>query len=212
MNGISAYTNDPTRPNAHPAVAAITTQPSAPSTPNAPAPTRAPDKVSLSPEVRAAQTRESLGLPPTGSLKLKDFQETAKTQATTVDKTIAQRATALGIDPNQAMTLTLDTKGRIQIQEKFAGKDELAKTLNQDKAFLNEFEKCRACNGILDLTRGLPLAQTATTNLLTQDTDWEDILSLAKRQKLIKNSTDDLATLVTIGQKELSYKHAYSPQ
>ncbi|MCG8532632.1 MAG: hypothetical protein MI749_18500, partial [Desulfovibrionales bacterium] len=112
----------------------------------------------------------------------------------------------------QDVASALDTKGRIQIQEKFAGKDELAKTLNQDKAFLNEFEKCRACNGILDLTRGLPLAQTATTNLLTQDTDWEDILSLAKRQKLIKNSTDDLATLVTIGQKELSYKHAYSPQ
>ena len=101
--------------------------------------TRTGDRVSLSSGVMTARTREYLGLPPTGKLKLSDFETAAAGQKQTVNNLLASTMAEQGIDPDQKATLSLNEDGDIVIQEDFTGKDQLEAALNDNSDFSQAF-------------------------------------------------------------------------
>ncbi len=213
MNTIArtAYGNDNihTRPQANPTHTATETTAAGRTT--AVETTAPADRVTLSPRILTARTRESMGLSPTGALKLEDFGQVAKQRAATVNTRLKQTIQQLGIDPKQAMTLSLDGKGNIAVAEKFAGKNDLVKALNEDTAFTGAFRQMTANTELLTQVAGMGKTTTSLAEVMNSKADWEDILSLAKRHKNLQNSKDPLATLVDMAHRESPYAHTYDP-
>ncbi|MCG8563703.1 MAG: hypothetical protein MI747_01325 [Desulfobacterales bacterium] len=172
----------------------------------------ASDRVTLSPQVRSARTRELMGLNPTGALKLQDFGDVAQSREKVVNATLDQATQSLGIDPKQSMTLTLDAKGEVTIPENFAGKNDLEEALNQDKTFVVAFNQMSANTEILTQVSNLGKGTTSLADVMNSTADWNDIISLAQRHKKLQNSQDPLATLTDLGHAETPYTHTYPPE
>ena len=212
MNSIRGYAADPFQNRTHQNMAALAANelPPMPEKPKEPTNVVGMDRVTLSPEVKVARTRESLGLNPLGKLKLGDFQEAARSQGDEVDDILSQTLQSLGLEPNPPMTLSLGRNGKLSIGEKFTGKNDLIKTLNQDEDFMTAFRQCSACNEILDMTHSLELPTINLREVMTQETNWDDVMSLAKKQKQIKGDQNTLATLADISHRELPYTHTFA--
>lgn len=172
---------------------------------------KAGDTVTLSSEVAAAKTRESMGLAPTGPLKLGDFERAAKTQEEYIQKKLKAAMKDAGIQADQDITLALDSKSRITIKEGFQNKSKLEKALNEDKDFLKTFKSLSANSEVLDYTRELK-TRTSHTNLaefMNSDSDWSDIISLASKYAELKASSNPLETIVGICKSTNPYEFEY---
>ena len=167
------------------------------------------DKVSLSKDLQTARTRESMGLNPTGPLKLKDFTQAATAQAQTVEQELSQTLKALNIDPATQMTLTLDAKGQVTIPEKFAGKNDLVKALNNNSEFMTAFRRLSANESFLGQIGSSNKTATSLADVMNSDTDWENIISIAQRNKALQTSNDPLATLVDQGHQAKPYTYTH---
>ncbi len=170
------------------------------------------DTVTLSTEVAIARTREIIGLNPTGRLTLSDFETAAKDQKQIVTSSLASFMDSLGIDDNQKISLSLDNKSKITIEEKFPGKKELEKKLNEDKSFLLAFNSLSANNEFLDYATSFKTSSTNLLSAMNSESDWDDMLSLASKYKEIKSSTNPLATLLSLGKTQEPYTFTHDPE
>lgn len=170
------------------------------------------DTVTLSKEVEQARTREALGLKPTGKLKLGDFEQVAKAQEDVVQTKLAARIKELGIDPAQTVTLALDGESNITITEKFKGKKDLEKKLNEDPSFALAFKQLSTNNEILDYTKTLQKSSVSLASYMNPKTDWNDIMSLASRFEGLKSSKPTLESLIKLSKATEPYSFTHDPK
>lgn len=165
------------------------------------------DKVSLSDEVEAARTRESMGLSPTGPLRLNDFKSAFDKQALILDEKLGAKMKEQGLSGDQELTLGLDTKKGIVIKENFSGKAKLEKALNEDKDFVKTFNAYSSTSGVLDYVKGLKekMSSTNLSDFMDSDPDWGDIMTLASKYSDLKSSANPLALIAASGRNQASY-------
>lgn len=166
-------------------------------------------RVSLSTEVAEARTREFMGLAPTGPLKLGDFETAADTQEEIVQSKLAAAVKKLGIDEKQKMSLTLDSENNIIISESFSGKADLLEELNSDDEFGLAFRQMSANREILNFTENLTTQSSSLANYMNTDSDWDSILSVARKYEEIKAAGNSLNTLVRLSKMENPYTYVY---
>ncbi len=170
------------------------------------------DKVTLSKEVSKAKTRELIGLKPLGKLKLEDFENAAKNQKEIVKSKLEGYMTAMGVDKSQDISLTLNEKSDIIINEKFTGKDELEQVLNEDDEFSLAFRRMSANDDLLNYVDNLKTStQLNLGNFMNSDTSWDNIISSASRNMKIKYSDNPLESLLSLSKRTPNYAFSFSP-
>jgi len=170
------------------------------------------DTVTLSSEVATARTREAMGLNPTGSLKLGDFESAAKAQEQLVESKLASLMEELGVDENQKISLSLDAESNITIEESFSGKSDLEGALNDDKEFALAFKRLSANNEILDYTKELQTSSTNLSDFMDSGSDWNDLLSLASKYSEIKSAGNSLDSLLGVSKTQTPYTFTYNSE
>lgn len=171
------------------------------------------DTVTLSDGIAAARTREAMGLNPTGQLRLSDFRTAAENQTQIINTKLESFMKEQGIDDDQTITLSLDSKSNITIKENFSGKSKLEKAMNGDKDFTSAFRALGANSGILDYTDELKtrINSKSLADFMDSDPDWSDLMTLASTYTEMKSSSNPLATLVSIRQSQTPYEFRYEP-
>ncbi|MFK5951870.1 MAG: hypothetical protein QM498_02355 [Desulfobacterium sp.] len=165
------------------------------------------DTVSLSPAVKTAQTREYLGLNPTGTLTLSDIQGAAAQQEEAVGSMLATAMEALGINENQQISLSLDDDGKIEIAESFASSDELEEALNSDDTFVQAFSGLSVNNEIMDYATSLQSKSTSLVDYINGDTSDSDMFSLASRYSSIKSASSPIESLWQVSHDETPFTY-----
>ncbi|MCP4672410.1 MAG: hypothetical protein GY857_14025, partial [Desulfobacula sp.] len=119
--------------------------------------------------------------------------------------------TALGIDESQTISLTLDAKSNIIINEKFAGKNELEQILNEDNKFLLSFRGMSANDDFLSYVDDLKTntTQLSLDNFMNSDTSWDSIISSASMGMNIKNSKNPLETMLGVIERTPNYSFSF---
>ncbi len=168
------------------------------------------DTVRLSSAVKTAQTREYLGLNPTGTLTLSDIQGAAAEQEETVGSMLASAMEVLGINENQQVSLSLDDDGNIVIAEDFSGSDELEEALNSDDTFVQAFSGLSANNEIMDYAASLQSKSATLADYINGDTSDSDLLSLASSYSSIKSAGSSIEALWQVSHNETPYTYAYN--
>ncbi len=168
------------------------------------------DTVSLSSTVKTAQTREYLGLNPTGTLTLFDIQGAAAQQEEAVGSMLATAMEALGINENQQVSLSLDDDGNIEIAESFASSDELEEALNSDDTFVQAFSGLSANNEIMDYATSLQSKSISLADYINGDISDSDLLSLASTYSSIKSSSNPIETLWQVSHDETPFTYVYN--
>ncbi len=169
------------------------------------------DKVTISKDAILAKTREAMGLSPTGRLKREDLEAAAENQKKIISSTLASFMKNQGVETDQKISLSLDEKDRIVIKEKFPGKSELEKKLNQDTSFSLAFKSLSANNEILSYAKSCGDNMTNLTEVMNSESDWNDLFSLASRYSEIKSSSNPLATLISLGRSQEPYTFTHDP-
>jgi hypothetical protein len=162
------------------------------------------DRVTLSKSVSEARTRDALGLTPTGPLKLDHFKEAAKAQETQIESGLKNHMKQLGIDKDQTISLSLDGKSNLVIKESFPGKKDLQSALNNDETFKLNFKKLSANTEAIDYIQGLKSGTSQKSSLvdyMSQETDYNSLLSLASRYEQIKHSENSIETILGISHE-----------
>ena len=167
--------------------------------------------VSLSKEVESAKARESIGLNPTGRLKMGDFQAVADEREKTVSEKLAAAMKRLGIDEDQKISISLDDNDDIAIAESFPGKSELLTELNSDTEFELAFKQLSANKQILNFTSDLTARSASLVNFMNDDSDWDSIISLAKKYEENKAAGNSLGALLGMSRAESPYTYVYDP-
>ncbi len=169
------------------------------------------DKVTLSSKVAKAKTRELIGLKPVGKLKLEDFENASKYQKEIVRSKLEGYMTALGIDESQKISLTLDAKSNIVINEKFAGKNEFEQILNEDNEFSLSFRGMSANDDFLSYVDNLKTNTTRSglDNFMNSNTSWDDIISSASMNMKIKSSKNPLETMLGVIERTPNYSFSF---
>lgn len=170
------------------------------------------DRVTLSGDVSIAQTRELMGLNPTGKLLFKDMESTAAARSETVTAKISGTMSALGIDPDQEFTISVDAEYQIRIPEDFPGRDALEETLNGDEAFVVAFKQLNANQSILNYRTQLLNQNRDVAGYFNSNTNADNLLTLAARHTEIKSSTNRMATLLGLGQTHSPFTYRYPPE
>ena len=170
---------------------------------------KAGDKVTFSPGLAAARTRDAMGLSPSGKLKIKDFEAVADNRRSIVESKLAQLTAAKGIDPDQQISLSLDDKYQIRIKESLAGKSDLEKALNEDPEFVLAFKQLSANQSILDYKSGLQSRSRSLADYFSSDTGADDLISMAARLEEIKFSDNKIESLLGLSQQQAPYTYKY---
>ncbi len=123
-------------------------------------------QVSLSEGVAEARVRENMGLNPTGPLTLGAFESAAVIQEEIVQDRLEDAIDTLGIDPNQQISLTVDSEFNITIAESFPGKSDLEKALNEDPEFELAFKQMSANREIMSYADSLTTRSSALVNFM----------------------------------------------
>lgn len=170
------------------------------------------DTVTLSPEAQAAAKRQSIGLPATGILTLSDFKTVAAEQEETISSLLASSLEALGIDPDQQVSLSLGSNNEIDVENSFTGSDELEEMLNTNSEFTQAFTALTANNEILDFTDYLQeqVAGTSLADYMNSDTTSTDLLSLAAEYAGINAASGSVETLWSISHEQTPYTYVYN--
>lgn len=167
------------------------------------------DRVSLSPEVEVARLRESLGLQPTGKLRRQDFEAQIKADRERVRQALQTTLATMGVAASDALTLSQDAKGQIQVGGEWSGKEELAKKLNADPEFSKIFTRLAANSGVLDYTDTLKSGGKMATlsDYLDGDSAETNLVTLLQQYDSLKSSPNSLASLIGLsnnGEKPFS--------
>jgi hypothetical protein len=168
------------------------------------------DSVTLSSEIDTAKKREYLGLSPTGRLSLSDVETAAAGQETVVNRMLSAAMAELGIDEDQAVTLSLDEDDNVVVEEDFQGKSELEDALNGDDAFVQAFEGLCANNEVTDYIDSLLGNTKSLFDYMGTDANDEDLMALATRYSNIKSGGASMETLWNMGRSETPYSYTYN--
>nr|WP_321404762.1 hypothetical protein [uncultured Desulfobacter sp.] len=170
------------------------------------------DSVTLSEEALAAANRESLGLPATGALTMSDFKTTAADQEEAVSTFLASAMESLGIDADQQVSLSLNSDNEIEVENTFAGSDELEALLNSSSEFSKAFTALTASNEVLDFADYLQekVSSTSLVDYMNDDTSDTDLLALAAEYAGIKAASGSLETLWSISHETTPYTYEYN--
>lgn len=173
------------------------------------------DRVTFSNDLSIAQTREAIGLNPTGKLKLKDLEEVAQDRKESVSLTLTQTMQSLGIELDQEISLSVDSEDKIRISGDFPEKSTLEEVLNENEELTTAFKQLSANQSMLDYISQLQHnAQKTTTNLadyFKADTDFNDLLSLADKYESLKSSDNSMGTLLGLSSSQNPYSYTYAP-
>ena len=170
------------------------------------------DTVTLSPQALEAANRESIGLPATGTLTLPDFETAASDQEENVNTMLASALEELGIDAGQQVSLSLNSDNKIEVENSFAGSDELEELLNADTGFTQAFTALTANSEILDFTEYLQekASSTSLADYINKDTTQTDLLNLAAKYAGINAASGSLDTLWSISHEQTPYTYQYN--
>jgi hypothetical protein len=168
------------------------------------------DTITLSPEVATARAKEYLGLPPTGRLSLTDFETAASDQKDRVDTILAFALEKLGIDPDQTISLSLDSDNDIVIEEDFEGKSELEDALNDEDDFMKAFRGLSANNEVLDYVDSFQMNTGTLLDYMNPDTSEEYLTSLVAKQSILKSGGNSMETVWQLSRMETSYTYTYN--
>ena len=171
---------------------------------------KAVDTISLSPEVTIARVKEYLGLPPTGRLTLSDFETAATDQKERVDTMLASALKELGIDPDQKISLGLDSGNNIVIGEDFKGKSELEDALNEDNAFMKAFRGLSANNEVLDYVDSIQAKTKSLLDYMNPDTGSDYLTDLAAKYSALKSGGSSIETVWQLSRMETPYTYMYN--
>jgi hypothetical protein len=177
------------------------------------------DRVTFSKDLTAAQTREAMGLNPTGKLRLKDLEEVAQDREAAVSTTLAQTMQSLGIELDEEISLSVDSNGDIQISGDFPEKSDLEDALNEDEEFTTAFSQLSANQSILDHISQLQnSAQNFQASIVDYfgsdsdpDSDISDLLSLADEIETIKSGDNRMGTLLNLSTSQTPFFYTYNP-
>lgn len=174
------------------------------------------DTVTLSSDVGVARMREALGLPPTGKLSREDFQTSADSDEETIRASLESAMEELGVDENQTVSLSLNTKGKIVIKETFPQKAALEKQLNSDDTFKAGFSRLSTNTEILDFaadlqtsTRSMSLA--SFMNSESEDSSWNSLLKIAETYNELKSGKDPLEIIAGLSRQETPFELVHPP-
>jgi len=169
---------------------------------------RTEDSVTLSSEISTARTREYFGLQPTGRLSMADLKSAITDQKDTVSQTLSSVMQELGIDTNQAISLSLDDNNNIVVEgNDFPGKSELEDALNEDDTFVQAFRGLSANNEVIDYISSLQTNQKSLLNYMNSDSNDEDLLTLAAKYSSINSGKGSIETLWSMGRNETPYTY-----
>jgi|GEM_PF-1214913 len=168
-------------------------------------------KVSLSKAVETARLRESMGLEPTGRLRLGDFKTAAKGQRKAVTQKLAQAMEEQGIKKDQKISLSLDSKYNLTISESFSGKSNLVKALNSDTAFMASFKQLSVNQQVVDYTKNLTTRQSSMMDFMNDDSGWDGLMALANQYKEVKSAGNSLTSLLGLSLKDAPYTYVHDP-
>ncbi|MCG8633020.1 MAG: hypothetical protein MI863_04285 [Desulfobacterales bacterium] len=167
-------------------------------------------QVSLSEGVADARVRENMGLNPTGPLQLGDFKSAADTQEKIVQSRLEEAIATLGIDPDQQISLSVDSEFNITIAESFTGKSDLEKALNEDPEFELAFKQMSANREIVNYADSLTSRNASLVNFMGDDSSWDDILSMAKKYDSLKSTDASLTSLLGLSKTETPYTYTHN--
>ncbi len=171
-------------------------------------------QVALSPAVEYAKTRELLGLPPTGKLRLDDFKAAMNRDQETVSNSLESIITDLGLPADLSIALSLDDNGDIVTNGFFQGQKALEKALNGDTALVQSFRRLSTNHNIINNIAG---TQTGLSDLnLLSDIDEDDsqdsLLQIAARYDAFRSTKNPLETLVRFGDQGTPLTFLYDPK
>jgi hypothetical protein len=175
------------------------------------------DTVTLSKDVPLAQRREAMGLAPTGRLSREDFENVVDADEKAVKEALETAMEELGIDKKQKVSLSLNDKGKIVIKEKFTGKSDLEKQLNNDEGFKVAFNRLATNNEFLDFTTHLQ-TKTHSMSLVSymngdsDDSDWSHLFELAETYDQLKSTKDPMETISTMSHQETPFEFVHAPK
>ncbi len=167
-------------------------------------------QVSLSEGVAEARVRENMGLNPTGPLQLGDFKRAAETQEEIVQSGLEDAIATLGINPDQQISLSVDSEFNITIAESFPGKSDLEKALNEDPEFELAFKQMSANQEIMSFADSLTTRNASLVNFMGDDSSWEDILSMAKKYDNLKSTDASLTNLLGLSKTATPYTYTHN--
>ena len=172
------------------------------------------DRVTFSADLSLAQTREAIGLNPTGKLKLKDIEDVAQDREDYVSVTLTQTIQSLGIKLDEEIRLSIDSKDNVSISGNFPGKLELEEALNENEKFTTAFKQLSANQSILDhishLQSNVQNIQANLSDYFNSDTEFDDLLALADKYESIKNSDNKMRTLLNLSGTQHPYSYTYA--
>lgn len=174
------------------------------------------DTVTLSGDVGLARLREALGLPPTGKLSREDFQTAADSDEETIRTSLESAMAKLGVDEDQTVSLSMNTKGKIVIKESFSQKAALEKQLNSDEDFKTGFTRLSTNTEILDFaadlqteTRSMSLA--SFMNNESGDSGWNALLKIAETYNELKSGKDPLQIIAGLSHSRTPFELVHPP-
>ena len=171
------------------------------------------DRVTFSAGLSLAQTREAIGLNPTGKLKLKDLEDVVQDRRDSVSVTLTQTIQSLGIELDEEISLSLDSKDNISISGDFPEKSELEKALSENEEFITAFKQLSANKSILDhisqLQSNVQNIQVTLVDYFSSDTDFNDLLALADKYEGLKDSDNKLRSFLDLSSTQHPYSYNY---
>jgi hypothetical protein len=172
------------------------------------------DRVTFSAGLSLAQTRESIGLNPTGKLKLKDLENVVQDRKDFVSATLTQTIQSLGIKLDQEISLSMDSKNNIIISGDFHEKSELEDVLNENENFTTAFKQLSANQSILDqisqLQSNVQNIQVNIIDYFSSDTDFNNLLALADEYESLKDSDNKMKSFLDLSCTQHPYSYTYA--
>ncbi len=170
-------------------------------------------QVTLSPQVEYAKTREGLGLPVSGKLRLDDFKTAMDRDGAAVRKSIKSVSAELGLDPDLKVTLSLDDNGRIVSAGSFGGQKVFEEALNKDQILVQSFRRLAANH---DVVQYITTSQRPSIdlNLLAamEGDDSQDMLpQIARQYEAFRSTINPLETLLQFSRTAEPYRFTYDP-
>ena len=174
------------------------------------------DTVTLSSDVGVARLREALGLPPTGRLSREDFQTAADSGEESIRASLESAMEGLGVDANQTVSLSLNTKGKIVIKETFSQKAALEKQLNSDESFKAGFSRLSTNTEILDFaadlqTKARSMSLASFMNSESEDSGWNALSKIAETYNELKSGKDPLQIIAGFSRRETPFELVHPP-
>jgi hypothetical protein len=172
------------------------------------------DRVTFSVGLSLAQTREAIGLKPTGKLKLKDLEDVVQDRKDFISATLTQTIQSQGIKLDEEFSISMDSTNNICISGDFPGKSELEEALNENEEFTTAFKQLSANQSFLDhisqLQSNVKSIQVNIVNYFNSDTNFNNLLALADKFESLKDSDNKMKTLLDLSCTECPYSYTYT--